>query len=126
MALKNFADISEDKIKEILSIVGGDGHSIYPIEFFLDKFDVPRNVIEYCEHTLFSDPSNPKSTIYKGGEEVESVTGVFTLDLHYRIAEDLGLSDIIAKAGSLKGRGFQAQELCNGIMEYLNETNLEA
>ena len=119
MALKNFADVPEHSLLEMLEVVGGDGHSIYPKEFFIDKFNIPDEIISYCEHTLESDNSNPKRTIYRGGKAIDSITGVFCLDLHYRIAEDLDLQQLMLKAAKMQGRGFQAQILSKGIKEHL-------
>ena len=118
--MKNFADISGGDLLKLLEEVGGDGHSIYPKEFFIDKFNIPEEIIKYCEHTFSSDDSNPKSTIFKDGEEIKELTGVFCLDLHYRIAEDLGLQETVVKAARMQGRWFQAKTLYEGIKEELS------
>jgi len=122
--MRNWADVPTDKIVNLLREIGGDGHSIYPKEFFIEKWEIPEEVIKYSERKLISDPSNPKTMIFKDGELMDELEGVFVLDLHYTIADNLGLSETIAKAGQKQGRGFQAQELCNGIMDYLKEGDL--
>ena len=117
--MRNWADVPTGLIVDMLKEIGGDGHSIFPTEYFVKKWKIPEEVIKYNERTLVSDPKNPKTMIFKDGEALDKLTGVFLLDLQYTIADNLDLSEVIAKAGQRQGRGFQAQELRNGIMEYL-------
>ena len=97
-------------------LINGDGHSIYPPEFYVGQgFD--------CEHltTEFeSDTSSPKTTIYKDGVPQEKVRGIYALDFHYWVAGQCGLvcgEDYDEKYG----RGSQAQAIATALARWANQ-----
>tara|TARA_R100000008_G_C3553693_1_gene151950 strand:+ start:566 stop:913 length:348 start_codon:yes stop_codon:yes gene_type:complete len=97
-------------------VINGDGHSIYPPEFYVEQgFD--------CEHlaTEFeSDLSNPKYTIFKNGVPQEKMKGIWALDFHYWVASQCGLvrgEDYADKYG----RGSQAQAIAGALQRWATE-----
>lgn len=117
----SWADINPTATSQLVNGVGGDGWSILSEAFFkkyLHETEI-ENVVVPLIKTHETDYSHPKLTIYREGYPVQSIEGVHSLDLLYTIAKDLGLEKIVDKASLKQGRGFQAQELTTGIIEYL-------
>jgi hypothetical protein len=89
---------------------GWDGHTIWKTVPFrdlgLDADDEKR-----LTRTFKSDP---KSSIFKDGEAVPKVTGVYGLSVVQRVADKLGVGD----AGNMFfGRGRRARALTEAILE---------
>lgn len=97
-------------------IIDGDGHSIYPPDFYLEQgFD--------CEHltTEFkSDISSPKTTIFKDGVPQEKMKGIWALDFHYWVASQCGLARGVDYAEQY-GRGSQARAIAGALQRWANE-----
>ena len=116
----SWADINPEATAQIVEKVAGGGWSILQQPFF-EKY-LHENELEVLkpltkEHK--SDYKHPKLTIYKEGYPVEELTGVHALDLLYTVAKDLELHEVISQASGQISRGFQAQVLSKGILEYL-------
>lgn len=120
MSIISWADINPEATAQIVEKVGGDGWTILSPSFFT-KFlhENELSVIEEIVKEHASDFKYPKLTIYKEGFPVDSMKGVHTLDLLYRIAKDLELDAVSEDANAKMGRGAQAQSLTKGILEYL-------
>tara|TARA_B100000586_G_scaffold226003_1_gene173761 strand:- start:2023 stop:2394 length:372 start_codon:yes stop_codon:yes gene_type:complete len=117
---KSWADINPDATAQIVKKLGGDGWSILSQPFFEEYLhENELSVLDAITKTHESDYKHPKLTIYKEGYPVDSLEGVHALDLLYTIAKDLELEDTLKNAGAKMGRGFQAEELAKGILEYL-------
>jgi len=115
-----WADINPEATAQIVEKVGGDGWTILTPSFFT-KF-LHENEVSVLDSLISehkSDYSHPKLTIYKEGYPTETLKGVHTLDLLYRIAKDLELNKVADDAETKMGRGLQAQVLAKGILEYL-------
>ncbi len=101
-------------------VINGDGHSIYPPEFYVEQgFD--------CEHlaTEFeSDTSSPKTTIFKDGEIQEKVKGIWALDFHYWVAGQCGLARGVDYAEQY-GRGSQARAIATALAKWANQKEVE-
>ena len=97
-------------------LINGDGHSIYPPDFYVGQgFD--------CEHltTEFeSDTSSPKTTIFKNGVPQEKVTGIYALDFHYWVAGQCGLASGV-DYDEKYGRGSQAQAIASALAKWSAE-----
>ena len=95
-------------------LINGDGHSIYPPEFYVGQgFD--------CEHltTEFeSDTSSPKTTIYKDGVPQEKMKGIWALDFHYWVAGQCGLARGVDYAEKYV-LGSQAQAIANDLKRWV-------
>jgi len=111
MLLKNNADA--------LSMVDGDGHTLYNPEYLIKNgypVDFVRNITERHE----SDYSSGKSTIFdKDGKPVDTLLAVAALTFHYAVASQLNLES--GKDYELyNGRGFQAQAIAEAIRKAVN------
>ena len=120
MTVDSWADINPEATAQIVEKVGGDGWSVLTTSFF-KKFlhENELSVVDALTKEHASDFKYPKLTIYKEGFPVNSITGVHTLDLLYKIANDLELTKVASDASALMGRGGQAAALSEGILEYL-------
>ena len=68
-----------------------------------------------------SNFSSPKGTIFKDGEPVKELIGVYTLDVLECMANNLDLDDKARDlAYSLTGRGFKARAMSKAILDYLS------
>ena len=117
--------MSLEQLNETLALVkkakegeflNGDGHGIVPSEEY-EKYGID---VKDLEHEFKSDFSAPTSTIYKNGEPVESMTGVWSLDFHRYIAGQCGLVSNIDYP-ELFGRGSQARVIAGAIDRWYNE-----
>tara|TARA_B100001013_G_scaffold331809_1_gene247643 strand:+ start:2643 stop:3002 length:360 start_codon:yes stop_codon:yes gene_type:complete len=117
----SWADINPDATAQLVKGVGGDGWSILSKNFFEKYLHASEitTVVEPLVKSHKSDYSHPKLTIFKEGYPVQSIEGVHALDLLYTIANDLDLSETLNNASAKMGRGFQAQELTEGILNHL-------
>ena len=116
----SFADKNPVAIAKLLGNIGGDGHSILPPEWI--NANVDDSLHELFEPLIQDHKSNfshPKLTIFKEGYPVESLVGVRSLDIQYRIAHDLGLAEVVKDAQEKVGRGYQAECLSRGILKSL-------
>ena len=43
--MRNWADVPTGLIVDMLKEIGGDGHSIFPTEYFVKKWKIPEEVI---------------------------------------------------------------------------------
>jgi len=114
-------DASPKAVLKLIRAIGGDGWSIYPVSWYTD-FGLPAELIKPLEQKLKSDFSHPKKTLFRNGEPIEELIGVYTLRVLYQIAENIGVEeDALKNAFSKTGRGFQAQELSEAISDYLRQ-----
>lgn len=88
-----------------------DGHSIYKPEAFTDA-GLPADVVEYATTTYRSD-GTPKGTIFRNGEPVAELRGVYGLNLLTLIADTLGV-----EYRRCMGRGFQAQAIRSALHQH--------
>tara|TARA_R100001143_G_C3320401_1_gene114482 strand:- start:30 stop:401 length:372 start_codon:yes stop_codon:yes gene_type:complete len=115
----DFADINPLTTRSVAKACDGD--SIMPPEWLQD-YGVPEPLADYCVKEYRSDYDNYAMTIFdEDGTPVDVMDGVWTLDLLFKIAEDLGEWEIVNSALSLAGRGGQARVLKHGIMRNLND-----
>jgi hypothetical protein len=114
-------DASPKAVLRLIKAIGGDGWSIYPVSWYTD-FGIPAELIEPLEQKLKSDFKHPKTTLFRDGEPVEELIGVYTLRVLIKIAENIGVhEDALNNAFAKTGRGFQAQELSEAIIDYLRQ-----
>jgi len=96
---------------------GYDGHSIWKPECVpFDDLGLDEKQQKRLIQTIKSDTSDPKSTIYKDGQVVKELTGVYSLSLLQAIATNLGVGDA---GGFLFGRGSRARVLTDAILQTL-------
>ena len=88
-----------------------DGHTVFKPEAFTDA-GLPVEVVEHLTSEHHSDGS-PKGTIFVDGQAVESLKGVYGLDVLRFLASalDLEYRDAI-------GRGFQAQNIHAALRQH--------
>ena len=114
--------VTKELVREGLKngAIDGDGHSIVAPEYFIERgFDLPKSL----ETTQWSGPG--KYQIYDGlGKPVDKVVGVWTLDFHYWVAGECGLTS--DDYGSYGGRGFQAQAIARALIKWVEEDDDEA
>lgn len=115
----DFADINPLTTRSVAKACDGD--SIMP-PAWLQDYGVPEPLADYCVKEYRSDYDNYAMTIFdEDGTPVDVMDGVWTLDLLFKIAEDLGEWDLVNSALSLAGRGGQARVLKHGIMRNLKD-----
>ena len=116
----SFADKSPVAIAQLMSEIGGDGHSILPPQWINSHADLDlHELIEPLMEEHSSNFSHPKLTIFKEGYPVETLYGVRALDLQYQIAADLDCNEALEKATAMSGRSNQARVLSEGILKKL-------
>jgi hypothetical protein len=93
-----------------------DGHSIIDPQAFLDA-GLPFDVVRHATTTHRSDGS-PKGTLYVQGQPVESLDGVYGLDMLELLAGALGV-----KYPSCLGRGFQASAIREVLRRHLTSSD---
>ena len=114
-------DASPKSVLKMVEAIGGDGWSIFPVDWYTDH-GIPIELIEPLEEVLKSNLAHPKSTIFKDGKPVDSMKGVYTLRVLYEIAANLSIDEEARQKAFVKlGRGTQASELSNAIIEYLRQ-----
>ena len=112
-------DASPNGLLELIHAIGGDGHSIYPVDWYVSN-GAPEELIKPLEETMKSDFSHPKSTLFRNGKPVKELIGVYTLDVLRDMTDNLDLDEEARKlVYKLTGRGFKAQAMCSAIKEYL-------
>ena len=104
---------------DALSMVDGDGHTLYNPEYLIKKgypVDFVRNITERHE----SDYSSGKSTIFdKDGKPIDTLLAVAALTFHYAVASQLNLEG--GKDYELyNGRGWQARAIAEAIRKAVN------
>lgn len=106
-------DVSKDEMTKLLSVIGGDGHTIYN-ESYLLEHDVPNSVVNAFVTTYKSD-GTLKGNIEVNGAPVKSMKGVYGLSVLWSLASHFNVES------DKMGRGFQARELTDGIRKALAE-----
>jgi hypothetical protein len=102
-----------DIILALMERIGGDGHSIYKPDLLKD---FPEPLQKRFVHTMESDTSHWKSTLYDhDGNVIDKIEAIHGLDVQEAIASDLGL-----EIGSFTGRGFRAQAAAQAIRTHFN------
>lgn len=105
-----------DKIQvhKALCKCAGDGHTIFKEE----AFDMlPKEFLDKYVHE-YESVGHGKTAIYDNdGNRLEKLRGVYSLDLLYGMAHDIGADT--KEAESKNGRGFQADCLTRSINERL-------
>ncbi len=106
MLLKNNA--------EALSMVDGDGHTLYSPEYLIKK-GYPIEFIKSITYRHESDYSNGKSTIFDPqGNPIDSLLAVAALTFHYAVANELKLIET-EDYEAYNGRGTQARAIAEAI-----------
>lgn len=109
-----------DKIKDALKmfpeLLHGDGWSIFPREYYLDKGFPEEAVPGESNHAS----GDGKYAITRPDGSVGDVAGIHNLTFLYHLAEYLKVEH---RAGRFHGRGSQAQEICDCIRKTLDITN---
>lgn len=106
--MKNSAIIKEALRKNFF--LEGDGHGVYEPEFYI-RNGFPEEFVQSLVHK-HGGGSHFKEQI--DGDPNKIITGVYNLDMLYRVASLLG-----AKGSTKMGRGFQARELVENIKAVL-------
>ena len=107
-------ELSKDKILAAVDLINGDGHTIFKPEAFV-KAGWPQELVDQYTQTIKSNLNDPKACIFVEGKVVKQLKGIYGLVLLDRINSALGLE------GSTKlGRGSQARELSEHIVEHLD------
>ena len=96
-----------------------DGHTILPPEALIDV-GLPASLAQRLSHEWRSD-GTPKGTIYINGEPVESMHGIYGLDLLQQIAAALNVSYEPAH-----GRGSEARRIRHAIRTQLGQQRQRA
>ena len=99
----------------------GDGHSIFPPTFYSTLVEVEVLDRAGLVRTFRSDYSNPKTTIFdRAGNPIDSMTGVYNLDVLEWIADALDVTYHPAL-----GRGSQAQYIVNALRAWASTVEVE-
>jgi hypothetical protein len=109
----SFAYLSDETLLAICDYLDGDGHSIFG-QGWLRELNVPEDYIDAVSRTHHSDGSPKGSISNPDGELVESLQGVYSLDLYRRMGRDLGMP-----GSAFGGRGFEARDWDRRIREHL-------
>jgi hypothetical protein len=102
-------------LDENSDLLDGDGHSILAPDYYTE-LGVPPLFLKGLEKTIKSNFRDHKQTIYKDGEALKSVKGIWNLDFLYKVASAL---DVEHEAMSKYGRGSQARVICTALREAL-------
>ena len=107
-----------EQVERIARAIGADGHTIYPVEDFAHKADVPTELLEVAGLVrTYKSGDGPKSTITRGfsGERVEEMRGVYSLDVLRTLAGMTGYhSDKF-------GRGSEAEDCYRHLLALLEQ-----
>ena len=115
----DFADINPLTTRKVAKACDGD--SIMPPDW-LQGYGVPGPLAELCVREYRSDYDNYALTIFdEDGDPVDVMDGVWTLDLLFQIAEDLGDWDTVHSALALTERDGQTRLRKHGIMRNLKD-----
>lgn len=111
----NGDNMDKEVVLNLLDHIGNDGHTIWEAD--ADFFSgMPEEFMGSVTETLKSDGS-PKGTIWRDGEAVDEMQGVYGLTLLWRLARLIGAD--MDKHDQLMGRGFRACALTEAIREKL-------
>jgi len=113
--------LSEKQIMAALEFIGGDGHTIFPMEHLVKMCHWPKETAEAVCHKYSSDGSAKGSIFKDNGEMLESCKGWYSLDVLYALASSLDV-----KFEGCLGRGFQARAIDSAIREHFNIQEKEA
>lgn len=94
----------------------GDGHTIFGPNFYAPYFTEEELREAGLIRRYSSDTSNAKSTIFRDGEVVDYVDGVYNLTFLTWLAAELGVTEY----RECFGRGSQAQVIVSAIMEVMD------
>lgn len=103
-------------ISDVLEFIDNDGHTIFNPSAFKDV--APEELIDGFTDTFESVTGNHKETIYKDGQPVDAVEGVWGLEVVQWIASQLDQSS------PCSGRGFKCRhltELINGVIKEFDD-----
>ncbi len=92
-----------------------DGHSVLKPDAFTEA-GLPAEVVEHVTREYRSD-GTPKGTLFVNGRAVESLTGVYGLDLLRFLASALGVEYRPAL-----GRGFEATNIVSALRQHFHPT----
>lgn len=99
---------------DALSMVDGDGHTLYSPEYLIKK-GYPIDFIKRITDRHESDYSSGKSTIFDPqGNPIDSLLAVAALTFHYAIARELDLREGEDYEG-YNGRGTQARAIAEAV-----------
>lgn len=106
--------------KLIAAVKACDGHSIVTPEFFTRKKNgaLPMSFLAPVIRRHRSNESDPKQIIWKDGQPLLFVEGIYMLDLLYHVARYAKVDT--SKCGAI-GRGFLARQLQRAILDALEE-----
>jgi hypothetical protein len=96
--------------------ISGDGWTIFPASEFVE-LGVPVDTLAHFIQRHDSDRRSPKSTISRGGEAVDSATGVYGLTLIEALAYNLVPNYSCDKSG----RGFTASEASSALIRHFSK-----
>lgn len=96
---------------EMKKCINGDGHTIYDPKYYTDA-GWSKAVIEPITRGMKSDGTHKGNIYGSDGKVIPYIEGVYSLDFHRKIANLLG-----CRGSDKMGRGFQAQELAQQILE---------
>ena len=106
--------LSNEMVKRVIEDTGNDGHQIWMVE----KFDyLPFEFINPLFRVIESEGSGKYAIFDKDGAIVEEVMGIYSLELLWKVAKDIGADTSIA--AKQMGRGFQATALTKAIEDKL-------
>lgn len=102
-------------------VIHGDGHSIFPPAFYSTLVEVETLDRAGLVRTFHSDYSSSKTTIYdRNGNAVESMTGVYNLDVLEWIARLVEVEYV-----PMFGRGSQARSIVDALSEWATAVEVQ-
>lgn len=113
----NLSDIPFAALAKLLPDM--DGHTIFDPVMFTDA-GISQRFVDSVTFEHESDTSDPKGTIFKDGEILSSVKGVYALTFLWRVASLLGV-DQSSGAHGFYGRGSQARALVGAIEKTIKD-----
>ena len=112
-------DLTKEQILAAVNVIDGDGHTIFKPEAFV-KAGWPQELVDRYTETIKSNFNDFKSIITVNDKPVKQLKGVYGLALLHYINNSLGL-----KGTTKLGRGFQARELTENIINHLNSLPIQ-
>lgn len=106
-------ELSKEVLQEVLSQIGGDGHSIW-CPTILTKAGVSEEIVDNFVENIESGSHHKERIFGDNGQFIPEVKGVYGLNFLSALAKDLEVT-----WESKMGRGFEARVITAAIQTYV-------
>ena len=112
--MNDFPDLTCKQVAKLVEAIDGDGHMIFFPHWLSEKSGVTEEDLARWTHEHESDPNDHKETIYgPGGEVLDTLVGVYGLDVVGEVARLVGVGAF------QEGRGSRCRTLTAKILAKL-------